>query len=143
MRVQVSTVVHAPARLVRDVYADYDAWPEMFPTISAVRVKQRVGAMLVLEVEHVEGLVINELTVTAAGDLVLREVKRRYDAVFVNRFTAIPAGTLFTVVGELSFKGLAPLLEPLLGWYVRRQMRRLQLKPVKARAEASWSRSST
>jgi hypothetical protein len=43
------------------VYADYDAWPEMFPTISAVRVRQRVGTTLVLEVEHIEGLVINEL----------------------------------------------------------------------------------
>jgi len=68
--------------------------------------------------------------------------KRRYDAVFVNRFDPIPAGTLFTVWGELRFKGTARLLWPILRWYVLRQTRRLQLEPVKVRAEASgFSRS--
>ena len=45
-------------------------------------------------------------------------------------------GTLFTVRGDFAFKGAARLLAPVLGWYVRRQMRRLQLLPVKAEAEA-------
>jgi len=47
---------------------------------------------------------------------VLGEVKRRYDAVFVNRFDPIPAGTLFTVRSELRFKGIARLLWPMLRW---------------------------
>jgi hypothetical protein len=107
----------------------------MFPTISAVRVKERRGDTLVLEVDHVEGTVINELTLTSDGQLVLREVKRRYDAVFVNRFDPISVGTRFTVRGELRFKGIARLLGPMLRWYVLRQIRHLQLEPVKARAE--------
>jgi uncharacterized membrane protein len=142
MRVQTSVIVNAPADLVRNVYADYTAWPEMFPTISAVRVRERRGSTLVLEVDHVEGTVINELTLTNDGELVLGEIKRRYDAVFVNRFDPIPAGTLFTVRGELWFKGVARLLEPVLIWYVRRQMKLLQLEPVKARAEANSGRAS-
>lgn len=139
MRVQTSVVVHASPQLVREVYADYSGWPGLFPTISAVRVRERRGTTVVLEIDHVEGTVVNELTLTTAGDLVLREVKRRYDAVFVNEFDPIPQGTLFTVRGELWFKGIPRLLEPGLAWYVRRQMRRLQLEPVKARAEARVS----
>lgn len=141
MRVQTSIVVNAPADLVRDVYADYASWAEIFPTISAVRVKEHRGSTLVLEVDHVEGKVINELTPTSDGELVLGEVKRRYDAVFVNQFDPITAGTRFTVCGELHFKGAARLLEPVLGWYVRRQVRHLQLEPVKARAEAKAARA--
>jgi hypothetical protein len=52
MRVTISAVVRAPAQLVRDVYLDYTHWPGMFPTISAVRLRQRVGQTLVLAVDH-------------------------------------------------------------------------------------------
>jgi hypothetical protein len=136
MQVETSIVVHAPADQVRDVYADYTLWPRMFPTISAVRLTGYRGSTQLLEVDHIEGTVSNELALTDEGELVLREVKRRYDAVFVNRFDQVPGGTLFTVRGDFAFKGAARLLAPVLGWYVRRQMRRLQLLPVKAEAEA-------
>jgi hypothetical protein len=62
MQVQTLIIVRAPAALVRDVYADYTGWAGMFPTISAVRLKERHGSTLILELDHVEGRVINELT---------------------------------------------------------------------------------
>ena len=138
---QTSIIVRAPAALARDVYADYTGWAGMFPTISAVRLKERRGSTLILELDHIEGKVINELTVTGDHEIVLREVKRRYDAVFENRFDPVPEGTRFSVRGELTFKGVARLVGPFLGWYVRRQMMRFQLLPVKEAAERRQSTS--
>jgi hypothetical protein len=90
----------------------------------------------VLEVDHTEGKVINELTVRPPAALDLWEGKRRYDARFRNRFETVPGGTRFAVRGEIQLKGWARLLQPFLRGYVRRQIQRLQLQPVKAEAEA-------
>jgi hypothetical protein len=137
LHVEVSTTVKAPRQTVLDVYADYASWPRLFPTISGVRLVRREGAKLVLEVDHVEGKVVNELLVRPPDTLELWEEKRRYDARFSNRFENVPGGTRFTVRGDIHLKGWARLLQPLLRGYVRRQIERLQLQPVKAKAEAS------
>jgi hypothetical protein len=129
-------MITAPRQTVLDVYADYASWPRLFPTISAVRLLGREGPKLVLEVDHVEGKVINELVIRPPDRLDLWEEKRRYDARFRNRFESVPGGTRFTVRGEVHLKGWARLLQPFLRGYVRRQMQRLQLQPVKAEAEA-------
>jgi hypothetical protein len=129
-------MITAPRQTVLDVYADYPSWPRLFPTISAVRLLGREGPKLVLEVDHVEGKVINELVIRPPDRLDLWEEKRRYDARFRNRFEPVPGGTRFTVRGEVHLKGWARLLQPLLRGHVRRQMQRLQLQPVKAEAEA-------
>ena len=142
LHVEVSTVVKAPRQTVLDVYADYASWPRLFPTISAVRLLGREGSKLVLEVDHVEGKVINELVVRPPDQLDLWEEKRRYDARFLNRFESIPDGTQFTVRGEIHLKGWAKLLQPFLRGYVRRQMQRLQLQPVKAEVEARPGRAA-
>jgi hypothetical protein len=96
----------------------------------------REGPKLVLEVDHVEGKVSNELMVRPPDQLELWEKKRRYNARFLNRFETVPDGTRFTVRGEIHLKGWARLLQPFLQGYVRHQMRQLQLEPVKAEAEA-------
>jgi hypothetical protein len=132
---EVSSVVRAPRETVLDVYADYGSWPHLFPTIAAVRLVGREGPKLVLEVDHVEGKVSNELVVRAPDQLKLWEKKRR-DARFLNCFETVPDGTRFTLRGEIHLKGWARLLQPFLQGYVRRQMRQLQLQPVKAEAEA-------
>ena len=137
LHVEVSTTVKAPRQTVLDIYADYAGWPRLFPTISGVRLVRREGAKLVLEVDHVEGKVVNELLVRPPDTLELWEEKRRYDARFSNRFENVPGGTRFTVRGDIYLKGWARLLQPLLRGYVRRQIERLQLRPVKAKAEAS------
>jgi hypothetical protein len=55
LRVTTSIVIDAPRDLVSEIYADYIAWPRLFPTISGVRLLRRDGEKLVLEVDHVEG----------------------------------------------------------------------------------------
>lgn len=132
---RASIIVRAPADVVRAVYADYASWPEFFTTISAVRLLRRRGPTVVVEVDHVEGKVVNELTFTPRGELELREFKRRYDGLFVNRFDPIPQGTRVTVRARLTLKGRARAVGPIVGWYARRQVRRLQLEPLKSRAE--------
>jgi hypothetical protein len=136
LQVEVSSVVRAPRKTVLDVYADYASWPHLFPTITAVRLVGREGPKLVLEVDHAEGKVSNELVVRPPDQLELWEKKRRYNARFLNRFETVPDGTRFTVRGEIHLKGWARLLQPFLHGYVRHQMRQLQLQPVKAEAEA-------
>jgi hypothetical protein len=136
LEVEVSSVVKAPSTTVLNVYADYERWPHLFPTITAVRLVGREGPKLVLEVDHVEGKVSNELMVRPPDQLELWEKKRRYNARFLNRFETVPHGTRFTVHGEIHLKGWTRLLQPFLQGYVRRQMRQLQLQPVKAEAEA-------
>jgi hypothetical protein len=136
LHVEVTATVKAPRQTVLDVYADYRSWPRVFPTINAVRLLGREGPKLVLEVDHVEGKVINELLVRSPDQLDLWEQKRRYDARFGNRFESLPDGTRFTVRGDIRLKGWARLAQPFLRGYVRRQMRRLQLRPIKAEAEA-------
>ena len=101
-----------------------------------MRLLRREGPKLVLEVDHVEGRVLNELVVRPPDTLELWEEKRRYDARFSNHFEAVPGGARFTARGEIHLKGWARLLRPFLAWYVRRLMRRLHLQPVKAEAEA-------
>ena len=78
--VEVSTTVEAPRQTVLDVDADYAGWPRLFPTISGVRLLRREGAKLVLEVDHVEGKVVNELLVRPPGELELQPVKAEAEA---------------------------------------------------------------
>jgi hypothetical protein len=52
----------------------------------------------------------------------------------VNRFQVVPGGTRLTVGADIYLKGWARLLRPFLRGYVRRQIERLQLQPVKAAA---------
>jgi hypothetical protein len=141
MLAEVSAVVRAPRQTVSAVYAAYRDWPGLFPTISGVRLLSRDGPRLALEVDHAEGTVPNELILRCPDDIELWEVKRRYDACFRNRFVVIPEGTLFVVTGEVWLKGWARLLRPFLPGYMRRQMRRLQLRPVQAQAEAQAQRA--
>jgi uncharacterized membrane protein len=139
LRVTASIVIDAPKDVVSEIYADYRAWPRLFPTISGVRLLRREGEKLVLEVDHVEGKVRNELLVRSPDEIELWEDKRRYRALFRNQFRAVPGGTRFTVTGEISLKGWAKLLQPVLRGYIRRQIQRFQLRPVKTAAEARAS----
>jgi hypothetical protein len=142
LHVEVSTMVEASRPTVLEVYADYAGWPRLFPTIGGVRLLVRQGPKLVLEVDHVEGKVRNELVVRPPDAIDLWEEKRHYDAWFSNRFETAAGGTLFTVRGDIRLKGWARLLRPFLGGHVRRQIQRLQLQPVKAEAEARARRAA-
>src|SRR5262249_13838981 len=141
MTVVAATTVSAPPATVCDVYAEYRSWPRLFPTINGVRLLRRAGAARGLEGDHLGGAVVNDLlgaTVTSElrarppDEISWREVHRRFDALFLNRFQAIPGGTRFTVTGEIHLNGAARLLQPFLPGYVRKRMERLQLQPVTA-----------
>lgn len=142
MRVKVWTLIDAPPSSVSALYVDYRRWPAIYPLISGVRLLRTQGSKLVLQVEHREGLVVNELTVRSAHELELWESKRRYDARFVNHFLETPRGTILTVVGEIELKGWARLLRPVLTPVVRRRMERFQLQPLKRAAETECLRNS-
>jgi hypothetical protein len=135
IRVDTATMIKAPKETVAEVYADYTGWPRVFPAISGVRLLRREGPTQILEIGHREGTVINEMTVRSPDEIDLREVKHRYNARFANRFETVAGGTRFAVSGEIHVKGIAKLLQPFLRGYVRRQMQRWQLQPVKSAAE--------
>jgi hypothetical protein len=61
----------------------------------------------------------------------LEEFKKLYNARFLNRFEPDSVGTCYTVVADVSVKGIAKVLEPFLGAYIRKQIDRYVLKPVK------------
>ena len=141
MHVELSTVVHAPRDVVATVYADYEQWPRLFPTIRAVRPVRQEGPALVLEIDRAEGTVINRLIARVPESLDLWEVKRHYHARFLNRFETVPGGTRLSVRGDIRLKGYARILRPFLHGYVRWLMCRWQLEPVKMAAESRARRT--
>jgi hypothetical protein len=135
VHVELSTLVHAPRDVVATVYADYEQWPRLFPTIRAVRPIRQVGPAVVLEIDRAEGTVINEL-IARPESLDLWEVRRHYHARFLNRFETVPGGTRLSVRGDIRLKGYARVLRPFLCHPVRWLMCRWQLQPVKLAAES-------
>ncbi len=135
VRVEASMRIRAPSRHVAAVYGDVRSWPLLFPTISRVRLLREEPERTVVEVEHVEGLVLNVLRWNGPNEAQLDERKKRYDATFINSFEPLGASTRYRVVAHIRLRGAYRVLAPLLRRYVRRQIERLVLEPVKARAE--------
>lgn len=134
--VEASIIIRAPQPCVAAIYADFDRWSDVFPTIRGVRLLSQDGARRVLEIDHREGRVVNVLTVVSAEEVRLSECKRRYDGSFVNRFVAVPGGTCFTVAARISLKGIYRLAAPLVPRrYVRRQLITYVLEPIRRAAE--------
>jgi hypothetical protein len=135
LHIEASTTIHAPQPRVVAIYRDYRGWPRIFPTIKAVRlIGEKVGSQL-LEIDHREGCMVNILTCVSAEEIELKEWKKRYDATFLNRFEAIPEGTRFTLVADIALKGVYQLAAPFVRGYIRRQMVRLVLEPIREAAE--------
>lgn len=81
----VSEHVNAPADRVRALYRDTGNWARLFPaTIRGARVVRKEGNTTMVEVDHVEGKVVNILRDTSSTRTDLREFKRHYDATLVN-----------------------------------------------------------
>ena len=141
---EASVVVHAPPARVAALYRDFTRWPELFPaTIRGVRLVRAEPGRTEVEVDHRrEGAVVNVLTEVSPERVDLWESKRLYDGTFVNRFDPAPEGardTLYTVRADIALKGAARLLGPILAPYVRRQIRRYVLEPVRRAAEVAES----
>jgi hypothetical protein len=70
----------------------------------------------------------------------LWESKRLYDATFTNRFEPRGDDTRYVVAADVRLKGaarMAAVLGPLLAGYIRYQMRRFVLEPMRRAAEAA------
>jgi hypothetical protein len=136
IRAVVSAHVNAPAERVRALYADPARWHRLFPlTIRAARVVRREGDTTLVEVDHVEGRVLNALREVSPTRIELEEWKRRFDATFTNDFVPEDGGSRFTVTATVHLKWpwriVAPLLRPL----VLARMRRYVIEPLRAAAE--------
>jgi len=116
---------------VAGMFRDVEGWPTLFrATIRSVTVVQRDGLRTVVDVEHREGKVRNVLTTLSDREFLVEEWKRRYRARFLYRFAPEGHHTQLVLGGEIWIEGVAGLLEPLLGPYVRRQMRRYVVEPL-------------
>ena len=73
----VSEHVNAPADRVQALYRDPGNWAHLFPaTIRGARVVRREGNTTVVEVDHVEGKVVNMLPDISSTRTDLVEFKR-------------------------------------------------------------------
>ncbi len=135
LHVEASILIQAPPVRTAGISRDYNRWPSIFPTISAVRLVCEGSDKAVVVVDHWEGKVVNILTTVSPTEVHLEEFKKRYNAQFLNRFEAAPEGTRYTVLAEISLKGMTKYLEPFLGDYVRRKIVRFVLEPIKQAAE--------
>jgi hypothetical protein len=138
-----STHVDAPAQRVLALYADPANWATLFPeTIRAARIVRREAGTMVVEVDHVEGKVMNVLRPVSPTRLELTEWKRRYEATFLNEFQPEARGTRCTVIAQVRlrwpYRVLAPLLKPI----VLARVRRYVLEPLKVAAEGGFARQS-
>ena len=132
----VSEHVNAPADRVRALYRDPANWAHLFPeTIRGARVVRKEGDTTVVEVDHVEGKVVNILRDISSTRIDLVEFKRRYDATFVNEFIPEGDGMRYTLTASVRLKWpywvAAPFVKPL----VLTRMRRYVVEPLKAAAE--------
>jgi len=139
--VEASITIRAPQPCVAGIYVDFDRWSDVFPTIRGVRLLSQEGTRRVLEVDHREGRVVNVLNVVSPEEVHLSECKRRYDGNFVNRFVAVAGGTRFTVAARIELKGMYRLAAPLVPrGFVRRQLTRYVLEPIRRAAERDCDR---
>jgi hypothetical protein len=132
---ELEIMINASPQQVAAIYRNYDQWPNVFPTIKSVRLVREDAGKKVLEIEHLEGRVTNILTFVSPLEIRLEEWKKRYDARFLSRFDPVSTGTRYSITANVWLKGIAKLLEPFLGGYIRRQILRYSLEPVKRAAE--------
>lgn len=134
--VEASIIIRAPWTRVAELYRDYQGWPRLFPTtIRGVHLVASDGRRTELEIDHREGKVPNVMILVSPHRVDLWETKRRYEGTFVNTFEAVPEGTRYSISADIKLKGVAQLLQPALGPYIRRQLIRYVLTPLREAAE--------
>jgi hypothetical protein len=136
IHVIVSKHVNAPAHRVRALYEKPENWARLFPeTIRAARVVRRDLDMTVVEVEHVEGRVVNILRSVSPTRIDLDEFKRHYDATFRNEFIPENEGTRYRLTGSICLKWPYRLAAPFVRSLVVSRMRRYVMEPLSRAAE--------
>lgn len=141
--IEASAFIHidAPPDRVAALYADVASWPRTFPaTIRGARVVSETPGELRIEVDHVEGKVVNLLRPKSPTLFELEELKRHFDATFSNSFEPEGGGTRFVLAAQVRLKGAYRLLAPVVKPVIVSRMRRFVLEPMKAAAEANNAR---
>jgi len=132
----VSEHVNALPDRVRALYRDPDNWQRLFPaTIRGARVVRREGDTTVVEVDHVEGRVVNILRDVSTTRIDLVEFKRRYEATFVNEFLPEGEGTRYRLTASVRLRWPYRLAAPFVKPLVLARMRHYVVEPLKAAAE--------
>ena len=133
----VSEHVNAPADRVQALYRDPGNWARLFPaTIRGAHVVRREGDTTVVEVDHIEGKVVNIMRHISSTRIDLVEFKRRYDATFVNEFLPEGEGMRYTLTASVRLKWPYRLTGPFVKPLVVARMRRYVVEPLKAAAES-------
>jgi hypothetical protein len=102
----VSEHVNASADRVRALYAEPDNWAHLFPeTIRGARVLRRDENTTMVEVDHVEGRIMNILRHVSPTRIDLSELKRRYEATFANEFIPEGDGMRYRLTASVRLKG--------------------------------------
>ena len=135
-RAEASIIIRAPIARVIQLYRDYRNWSELFPaTIREVHLVKAEPPRTTLEIVHREGIVPNVMTEVTPACIELWEEKRLYVGTFTNWFESTREGTRYTISANIVLKGAAKAIGPLLPWYIRRQLIRHVLVPVRRAAE--------
>jgi hypothetical protein len=136
IRLSISEHISAAADRVRSLYNDPENWGRLFPaTIRRARVIRREANTTEVEVDHIEGRVINLLNEVSPTRIDLTEFKRRYNATFTNEFIPAGQGTVYRLTGSISLKWPYRVLELFLKPLVISRMRRFVIEPLKNAAE--------
>jgi hypothetical protein len=140
--VTVTEEIKAPRSIVQNLYSDYSHWNTLFPaTIRGVSFVRQEGDRTILDVDHIEGHVVNILQTRSPDTIELEEFKRKFDGTFWNTFVDIPGGTRVTVAAQIRMKGLYRLATPFIRGVVRHRIKRFVLDPLKTAAERRVSES--
>ena len=137
LHVESSINIDAPPSLVMGRYMDYDNWHKLFPlTIRATRYIKEQNGVLTVEVDHKKaGFVINILTVLSNEEIKLEEFKPKYNAIFINRFQPTAEGTRYTIVANVSLKGIYKIATPFIKSIVKNRIMKFALEPMKKKSE--------
>lgn len=127
----VSEHVNAPADRVRALYRDAGNWARLFPaTIRGARVVRKEGNTTMVEVDHVEGKVVNIPRDSSSTRTDLLEFKRHYDATLVNEFIPEREGMRYTLTASVRLKWPYRLAAPFVKPLVLARMRRYVVEPL-------------
>lgn len=138
-RTSVTGFIQARPQIVADLYRNWIAWPTIFgATIRGVHLLETSGNHTRLAVDHRVGRVINVLTEVGPDRVDLWEEKPRYTALFENHFEAEQSGTRMRVVAEVRLVGALRILGPLLGPYIRHQIRTYVIDPLRRAAGPTY-----
>jgi hypothetical protein len=136
-RARISSHIPASASAIRNLLADYERWPAIFPMVTAARLVDDSHGVSVIAVRHRKfGEIINRLVDGPNGSLILEEAKPTYDATFINEFVPVATGgTCLMITAEIQLKGWRRVASPFVGPIIRRHLKNLTLDPLRRAAE--------